>query len=117
MENDLEKDIKTIKNTLLVFLGITFMYLLKVLSSLFIPLALALFVALLLYPLLRWFQEKKIPYLLSLTFILVVSFYVLNGIGELIFQTVLEIMREQDKLMMQIHHKFLPLLEFANNTL
>lgn len=117
VDNDFEKDIKTIKNTLLVFLGIAFLYLLKVLSNLFIPLALALFVALLLYPILRWFQEKKIPYVLSLTFILVVSFYVFNGIGELIFQTILEILREQDKLLMQIHNKFLPLLDFAKNTL
>jgi len=93
------------------------MYLLKVLSSLFIPLALALFVALLFYPVLRWFHEKKVPYSLSLTFILVVSFYVLNGIGELIFQTILEILREQDKLLVQIHTKFLPLLDFAKNTL
>jgi len=117
VEENFEKDIKTIKNTLLAFLGITFMYLLKVLSGLFIPLALALFVALLLYPVLRWFQERKIPYLLSLTFILVVSFYVFNGIGELIFQTILQILREQDKLLAQIHTKFLPLLDFAKTTL
>jgi len=111
----MEKDINTIKNTLLVFLAIVFAYLLKELSGLFIPLALAFFVALLLYPILKWFQQKKVPFPLSLSLILLVSFYTMNRIGELIFQTAGQILAEQDKLLMQVQIRLAPLLSFAQD--
>lgn len=113
----MQKDINTIKNTLLVLLGILFAYLLKELADLFIPLALAFFIALLLYPVLNWFQQRKVPFPLSLTLILLASFYVLNRIGELIFQTFAQIIYDQDLLLTQIQARLEPMLRFAETRL
>ena len=55
------KDLKTIKKILLIFAVPFVLYLLNVLSIIFIPLVFALFGALLFMPLMRWFQRKKIP--------------------------------------------------------
>lgn len=105
------RDLKTIKNTLLFFLAITLAVLLKLLSSLFIPLILALFIAMLLYPTLNWFHVRKVPMLLSLTFILVLSVFMLNSVGNVIFQTASEIIDQQEVLGQQIMAKLTPLIE------
>jgi AI-2 transport protein TqsA len=73
----MEKDLKTIKKILLVFAVPFVLYLLKVLSIIFIPLVFALFGALLFMPLMRWFQRKNIPNFLG---ILVVVIFISGGL-------------------------------------
>jgi predicted PurR-regulated permease PerM len=57
----MNKELNAIKKILLVFAVPFVLYLLNVLSIIFIPLVFALFGALLFMPLMRWFQRKKIP--------------------------------------------------------
>ena len=73
----MEKDIKAIRKLLLIIVVPLILYLLKVLSIIFIPLVFALFGALLFMPLMRWFQRKGLPTLLG---VLVVIIFVSGGL-------------------------------------
>jgi AI-2 transport protein TqsA len=64
------KEIINIKRLLIIIVVLFVFYILKILSIIFIPLVFSLFFALLVYPLLRWFQKRKIPKLLSLLMVL-----------------------------------------------
>lgn len=66
------KDLKNIKTLLIILVVITLFYVLKVLSFIFIPLAFALFFALLFLPLMRWFNEKKVPLAIGLFIIVLI---------------------------------------------
>ena len=113
----MEKNIKTIKNLLLLLVIVLAAYLLKLLSFLFIPLALALFITLLLMPLLAWFQKKKLPYFVGLAIIIIVGFFVLKGIGEVIQHTGKKIVERQDVIAGQFNAKIAPLIVQAESWL
>lgn len=101
----MERDIKSIKNLLLILLVILGVYLLSVLSALLVPLALALFIAILLQPTLSWFQSKKWPFTLSLTAISATTLSILWGLGALFYQTGKSISQQKDGLLAQIQAK------------
>lgn len=103
-----EQELHTIKNILLVFLAILFAYILRELSPIFIPLAFAFFIAILLYPLLDWFRERNVPFALSLTLILICAFFILNAFGNVVYDMAMTILSEQDKFLAQMKHKFEP---------
>lgn len=73
----METDIKAIRKLLLILIVPFVLYLLNVLSIIFIPLVFALFGALLFMPLMRWFQRKKIPNFLG---IIVVVIFISGGL-------------------------------------
>ena len=73
----METDIKAIRKLLLIIIVPFVLYLLNVLSIIFIPLVFALFGALLFMPLMRWFQRKKIPNFLG---IIVVVIFISGGL-------------------------------------
>lgn len=78
------KDTKT-TNTLLLFIVIPLVfYLLKILSFIFIPLILSMFLALLLLPLMRWFRQKKIPKPVSILIVVLMVTGVLKICGVVI---------------------------------
>lgn len=110
----MEKDIKSIKNLLLILLAILGVYLLSVLSGLLVPLALALFIAILLQPTLSWFQRKKWPFSLSLTAISITTLSILWGLGALIYQTGLSISEQKDNLLAQIQVKLNSIMLWVN---
>ena len=70
-KNDMETDLKAIRKLLLIIIVPFVLYLLNVLSIIFIPLVFALFGALLFMPLMRWFQRKKIPNFLGIIVLLI----------------------------------------------
>lgn len=111
----MEKNVKTIKNILLVFLAFLVIYLISVLSSLLIPLAMALFIAILLQPILAWFERKRWPFSLSLTAISITSLSFLWLFGMLIYRTGLSIVKQKDKLLTQINGKLEAILGWANS--
>lgn len=113
----MEKDIRTIKNLLLILVIIVLAYLLKLLSFLFIPLALALFITLLIMPLLQWFERKKVPYWAGLSIIFVAGFGVLKGIGEIVQHTGKRIIERQEAIAGQFNQKLAPLIERAESWL
>lgn len=68
-------DINNLKTTnkLLLIIAIPLVfYILKLLSFIFIPLVLALFIALVFMPLVRWFTKKKVPSIISLITVLLI---------------------------------------------
>lgn len=73
----IDKELKAIKKLILIFTVPFILYLLNVLSIIFIPLVFALFGALLFMPLMRWFQRKKIPNFIG---ILVVIIFISGGL-------------------------------------
>ena len=62
MEPKIARDIQTIRNLLMFFAGLVLLYLLKVLSHLLIPLFLAMFIAMLLQPIMAFLERKKVPF-------------------------------------------------------
>jgi len=101
----MEQDIRTIRN----FLGFAFagllIYCISILSSLLIPLTLALFFAILLQPIMAWFERKNFPFIVSLTLIAAGAISILALIGILIYETAVQIAGQQDKLAEQIEFK------------
>jgi AI-2 transport protein TqsA len=59
-------DLKVIRNILSIMLAVLVCYLLTALQSIFTPLALGLFMAMLLQPVLAWFERKNMPFGVSL---------------------------------------------------
>lgn len=111
----MEQDIKTIKTILLVFGAIVIIYLLHVLAILLIPLALALFLAMLLQPVLAWFERKKWPFSLSLTVISITTVSLLALIGLIIYQTGVSLVDQKAKLLNQINLKLAGIFNWVHN--
>jgi len=101
----MEKDSAAIKSILGVFLAIVLTYLLYILSSIFIPLTLAIFFALLMQPILQWLKDRKVPYVVGSLIIFAGVIVIVIGIGQVILSTGLAFYEEKDKLGEQIGSK------------
>ena len=111
----MKRDIRVIKNILLFASGVLAVYLLSLLSSLLIPLALALFMAMLVQPGLSWLGKKGLPFLLSVLLILIPSFGVLALFGTLIYRTGKQLYAEKNGLLLQIEDKLVHVLDWLNS--
>ncbi len=111
----MERDLRTIKVILLIFGGIVIVYLLHILATLLIPLALALFIAILLQPILAWFERKRWPFSLSLTAISITTLSFLALFGTIFYQTGLSIAEEKDVLLAQINTKLDGIFAWVNS--
>ncbi len=107
-----ENHLRTIKNSLIFLSGIVIAILLNELANLLIPLALALFFAILLQPVLAWFEKKSWPYSLSLVVIYLSSISSVALIGLMIYQTGVSLVKQKDKLFSQINEKLNGTLEW-----
>ncbi|MBT32614.1 MAG: hypothetical protein CMO01_23375 [Thalassobius sp.] len=110
----MEKDIRAIKNVLIFITAILLIYILFVLSSLLIPLFLAFFLALLLQPLLAWFEKKDVPLMLSMIVISVSTVSVLYLISMLIYKTGAAMVAQKEELLAQINTKINSMLYWFN---
>jgi len=110
----MEKDIRTIKNLLFFSIAILTIYILSILSNLLIPLFLAFFLALLLQPLLAWFEKKHMPLGLSLIVISATTATLLYLVGILIFQTGEALVAQKQELLAQINTKLNSMLAWLN---
>jgi predicted PurR-regulated permease PerM len=90
-------------------------YLLSVLAGLLIPLALALFLAILLQPILAWFEQKNVGFGISISVISITTLSALALFGMLVYQTGKSLMEEKDKLLSQINTKLSTLLDRINH--
>ncbi|NOR86202.1 MAG: AI-2E family transporter [Bacteroidales bacterium] len=75
---------KTTNILLLIIVIPLVFYLLKILSFIFVPLVLAMFISLLFLPLMRWLNKKKIPKWISLIFVILIFAFAFKIGGELI---------------------------------
>ena len=110
----MENNLKTIKNILIFITSILIAFLLNELSHLLIPLALALFFAILLQPILAWFERKSWPFSLSLIVISLTSISTVALIGLMIYQTGVSLVKQKDKLLEQINVKLQGILEWVH---
>lgn len=85
-------DTKTTNTLLLIIVIPLTFYLLKLLSFIFIPLILSMFIALLFLPLMRWLDKKKVPKPVSIIMVVLIIIAILKIGGELIQITMSEIM-------------------------
>ncbi|WP_075591445.1 AI-2E family transporter [Labilibacter marinus] len=109
--------LKTTNALLLIIALPIFFYVLKILSFIFIPLLLSMFIALLFLPLMRWFQNKKWPKSLS---ILSVILLIVGGIkigGELIKLSSREILSADADFLSKATNKLLELILMAEGFL
>ncbi len=78
------KDTRTTNMLLLIIVIPLVFYLLKILSFIFIPLILSMFIALLFLPLMRWLNKRKVPKPISIFFVILIIAGVFKIGGELI---------------------------------
>ena len=107
----IESNIRTIKNTLLIFLAIVGIMIIKALSGLLIPLAFAIFVGLMLQPVILYLDKKNWPYSVSITLITILTLGFLFLIGLIVFDTGAQIVDQKDKLLAQIDAKFIDIID------
>lgn len=78
------KETRTTNILLLIIVIPLIFYLLKTLSFIFVPLVLAMFIALLFLPLMRWLTRKKVPKLVSIGIVILIIAGIFKVSGELI---------------------------------
>ncbi len=110
MNTAFNSDIRIIKNILLVFAAILGIMIIKTLSSLLIPLAFAVFIGILLSPIISYLDKKKWPYTFSISLITIVTLGFIFLIGLIVYDTGLQIVEQKDKLLLQIDSKFQEIL-------
>ena len=110
MDTPFNSDLRVVKNILLIFAAILGIIIIKTLSSLLIPLAFALFIGILLSPIISYLDRKRWPYTISISVITVLTLGFLFLIGLIVYDTGLQIVEQKDKLLIQIDVKFQEIL-------
>lgn len=111
----MNKDIATIRMILIFFSAIMVLFLLFLLQDILIPLMLAMFIALLLQPVLAWFESKKIPLWLSVSIIWCIIIGLFAVIAIVIYKTGIQIFSEKTVIYEQFKIKLSGLLDLYNN--
>jgi len=106
MSEGIESHLKTIKNILMIFAAIVLIVLIKTLSGLLIPLAFALFIGILLSPVIEYLERKNWPYSISITVITIITLGFIFLIGLVVFDTGTQILGEKAKLLSQMEVRF-----------
>ena len=104
------KDTKTTNILLLIIVIPLIFYLLKVLSFIFIPLILSMFIALLFLPLMRWLNKRKVPKPVSIFIVILIIAGVFKIGGELIQLSSKEILAADNAFFEKAEIKFLNLI-------
>jgi len=104
------QDIKTTNVLLLVIVIPMVFYILKVLSFIFIPLFMAMFIALLFLPLMRWLAKNRTPRVISLLIIITILVGILKIGGELIELSISEILSADTEFLEKAEQKIVGLI-------
>lgn len=112
---DVARSLRVIKNILVVFLGIVILYLLKILSNLFVPLAFALFFAILLQPLVTQFR-KKFSLNVSVVLTTIVSVIIFLAVGFIVYNAVSGFIQNRDTVLAEITAELKPLIDTIAGT-
>jgi len=109
------KDLKT-TNTLLLFLVIPVVfYVLKLLSFIFIPLALSMFISVLFLPLMRWLQKRKIPRAINVGIVVLIVFVVFWAVIKLMVMSSTQVMEHSDAFLSKAKFKIDDLVKHIGN--
>lgn len=107
---------KTVKSILIFFAAVVLFYLLNLLSSILLPLVLALLIAILVQPFINFLLKWGLPKWLILPTFSILSLAVLFGIGMIISGTISQIVDEQNYLLSRLLLKVDALLIWINDT-
>ncbi len=110
----MNNELATIRMILIFFAGIVILFLLYLLQDLLVPLMLALFIALLLQPLLVWFDKRKLPLWLSVSIIWIGLLVVIFTIGTVIYKTGSQIFGEKEFIYTHVKIKLSSWLQLYN---
>lgn len=113
---DIARSLRVIKNIIVIFLAILVLYLLRELSNLFVPLAFALFFAVLLQPLVALFQ-RKFSLNLSIVFTTIVSVSVFLGLGFLAYNAVSSFVSNREVILEGVTAEVKPLIDWITSRL
>lgn len=111
LNEDATRSLRVIKNILVIFLGILILYLLKILSDLLVPLAFALFFAILLQPAVDLFRRKfslNVSVILT-TILSVVVFFI---IGFAFYNAVTGFISNRDDILASVTAELKPLFDY-----
>jgi len=109
------KDTKTTNILLLIIVIPIIFYLLKILSFIFIPLVMSMFIAMLFLPLMRWLGKQKVPKYLSIFIVILIILGFLKLGGELIQLSSQEIMSTEGEFFDKAEIKLVGLVESAES--
>lgn len=104
------KDLKTTNLLLLIIVIPIVFYLLKLLSFIFIPLILSMFIALLFLPLMRWFNKRNIPKTISISLVILIFIGAFKIGGELIHLSSKEILSADNAFFLKAEDKLINLV-------
>ena len=106
----LKRDIKIIKVSLLIIASVVILFVLQLFSFVFIPFFMALFIAILLLPVLNYFESKKIPNWLGVIIIAATTILFLWFNLIILKTTIIELLQSKDELLISANAKINPLL-------
>ncbi len=109
------KDIKTTNTLLLIIVIPLIFYLLKILSFIFIPLILSMFIAILFLPLIRWMDKVRMPRVMSIVVVILIIFGILKLGGFLIKLSSNEILSAKDVFIEKAESKLLGIIVTIEN--
>ena len=109
------KDLKTTNTLLLILVIPLIFYLLKILSFIFIPLTLSMFIALVFLPLMRWLNNFKIPKAARISIVIIVILGAVKIGGVLIQLSSNEILSAKDAFIQKAEFKLLDIIVTIEN--
>ena len=110
------RELRIIRHILSIFLAIMICYLMMSLASLLVPLALALFLAILMQPILAWLERRRVSGALSLATIIVGTLGLFGLIGALVYRTGLDLVAQKDALLTQLNDRLAAPAAWAQHT-
>jgi predicted PurR-regulated permease PerM len=113
--DNIRKNITTIRNILVFFAAIAALYIFNLLQDLLVPLVLALFLALLVHPILEWFEKKRMPMFVSVGVIVIGIIFVNACLFLIFYKTGKHIFAEKTYLVSQIKYKLGGLIDVYTN--
>ena len=111
-----ESHLNSIKNVLFVFLFVLVMYLLKELSGILVPLALAILIALMFQPLVGFLQRFKAPKWLIFPTVTIITLLIVFAIYSIMNEAVQSIIENQDFLVEKLNMRIKNIVVWVNTS-
>ena len=110
----MDKELRIIRIILISIFTIILLYLMADLAPLIVPFALALFLSILVEPLLAWFDKRKVPFGLSVALVWFGTLGFLFMVGSVIFKTAENLVGQKAVMITQLNKRLTPLFDWLN---
>lgn len=105
----------TVKRIMMIFLIVLIFSILKELSPILIPLALAFIIASIFYPIINLFSKRRASRILVLPTVAIITIIIVFLLGQVIYQAVNEIISQQDYFITSLNDKIKQVIGFINS--